>query len=201
MTDHTDILNTIHTLRAQLDSLEAKLSGRKVTAPSEPVADKPKRGASDALKAWNAYVDQVKADMLASGWVHPETGKPVTRKDAMQEASKRRATDPDAPKPKPKPTKDEAPPSDGEASGKPKRTLSDEQKAKMAEGRKASAERLKATLESSNLKPLTVKGRKYLMDPDTNGCYKVESGNQGAWAGVYDAKTKSIDTSVADPSA
>ena len=157
-------MNTIKGIRAMLDTLEAHVQGTKASVPMAPVAEKPKRQASDALKAWNAYVDKVKADMLASGWTHPETGKPVTRKDAMQEAKARRDTDPEGYKPQPKPQPAAKPtataavagpshpaaaaagagePTDSDA--KPKRKpMTEEHKAKLAAGRKAAAERKKA---------------------------------------------------------
>ena len=53
----------------------------------------PKKAVSEGVAAWNAVVAEVLEDMKASGWTHPETGKPVTRKDAMAEASKRKAAD------------------------------------------------------------------------------------------------------------
>lgn len=218
MTDTTDILNTIHTLRAQLDALEARLGG----PPKEAAAPKPKRAASEGQQAWIAFIKEVQADMQASGWTHPETGKPVSYKDAMQEASKRRAADPNAPKPKPKPVKPkEDAPSDGEPAAKPKRVLSDEQKAKMAAGRKAAAERRKAekaAAEASGLKVeippipdqedegedslerLPLKGRQYLRDTKTNGCWlRTADGAKGDWAGVYDPKTRTIDTTADEP--
>jgi hypothetical protein len=226
---HIDILNTIQALRAQLETLESQLSGGKVVSvPKVPATEKPKRVASDALKAWNAYVDVVKADMLATQWTHPETGKPATRKDAMQEAKRRRETDPDAYKPKPK----EAPKSDDEfdpkEKPKPKRTLTDEQKAKMAAGRKAAAERRKAEKEAAaiaskpaaekkvtfshpplppsdddeepnDLEPLTIKAKKFLWNAETRACYKREAdGTRGDWAGIYDPETKTLDTSVSE---
>ncbi len=219
MANNADILTTIQSLRVQLATLEAQLTGEKVAnVPMAQAAPKPKRVASDALKAWNAYVDQVKADMLASGWTHPETGKAVTRKDAMQEASRRRATDPTAPKPKPKPVKDAEPaPSDGEAKPKPKRTLSDEQKAKMAAGRKAAAERRKAEAAAqtaakqlpalpasedeaeaqSELQPINIKAKRYLWNPENGACYKRHNdGSKGDYVGVLEPDSKTIDDSV-----
>jgi hypothetical protein len=234
MANNSDILSTIQGLRAMLETLEAQVTGTKVVAvPKAPIAEKPKRQASDALKAWNAYVDKVKADMLASGWTHPETGKPVTRKDAMQEAKARRDTDPDAYKPKPKPVAAaKAAPTDGEVKAeKPKRVLTEEHKAKMAAGRKAAAERRKAEKEAEAasvteesppsprpapksvsfqpplpesddeaapvLLPLGFKGRKFLLNPETNGVYKRDAeGNKGEWAGLYDPLKKEIDASI-----
>jgi hypothetical protein len=43
------------------------------------------------VAAWNLFVGEVLEELKAEGWTHPETGKPVTRKDAMAEASKRKA--------------------------------------------------------------------------------------------------------------
>ena len=216
MTDHTETIKTIQALRAQLDTLEAQLRGVKpASKPSAAAVPKPKRVASDALKAWNAFVDEVKADMASSAWVHPETGKPVTRRDAMVEASKRRAADPNAPKPKPKPVKAEVEvDANGDAKPKPKRVLSDDQKAKMAAGRKAAAERRKAEKAAADLpplppsdddagdtlSPLNIKGRKFLYDPESNGCWKRNTdGSKGDWAGAYDPDTKTIDDSVEEP--
>lgn len=192
MTDHTNILNTIQSLRAQLDSLEAQLRGGNVPALIEQVA-KPKR----------VLTDEQKAKMAAGRKAAAERRK---AEKAAVDAAKVDA------------------PAEGEA--KPKRTLTEEQKAKMAAGRKAAAERRKAekaaadasqkpsgelkveippppaNLEESGLQPLNIKGRKYLWDPETNGCYaRNAEGAQGNWAGVYDPDTKTVDTSVADPNA
>ena len=218
-----------------LETLEAQVMGNKVAVPKAPAAEKPKRQASDALKAWNAYVDKVKADMIATGWTHPETGKPATLKDAMQEAKARRDTDPDAYKPKPKPVaKAAAPAAPAEETEvkaeKPKRVLTDEHKAAMAAGRKAAAERRKAEKEAASalteeeappcprpgtktvsfptlpesdaddappLLPLNLKGKKFLLNPDTNGCYsRGAKGEKGEWAGLFDPVNKVIDSSV-----
>jgi hypothetical protein len=158
---NADIIHTIQGLRAMLETLETQLSGGKVSVSKAqaPAAEKPKREPSAAMKAWNAEIEKVKAEMLADGWTHPETGKPVTRKDAMQEASRRRAADPDAPKPKPKPkaAPKEDVPSDADLDTsekpKPKRTLSKEQLEKMAAGRKAAAERRKAEKAAAAVGP------------------------------------------------
>lgn len=233
MANNSEIMTTIQGLRAMLETLEAQVMGNKAVAvPKAPAAEKPKRQASDALKAWNAYVDKVKADMVATGWTHPETGKPVTRKDAMIEAKARRDTDPDAYKPKPKPVAaakaEKEVTADGEA--KPKRVLTEEHKAKMAAGRKAAAERRKAEKEaasateeippsprpapkslnialpplppsddedSSSLLPISIKGKKFLYNPDNNGCYKrMTDGNKGEWVGLLDPVNNTIDASV-----
>jgi hypothetical protein len=221
MTDTTDILNTIHTLRAQLDTLEARLKGKKaVLPPREEAAPKPKRAASEGQMAWIAFVKEVQADMQASGWTHPETGKAATYKDAMSEASKRRAADPNAPKPKPKPkAKDEA--SDGEDKPKkPRPPMTEEHKAKLLAGAAAARARKKAEKEAANalkidippvpediaedeepaLERLPLKGKQYLRDPATNGLWlRTAEGTKGDWAGVYDPKTRTINTEIEEP--
>lgn len=218
MTDNTDILTTIHTLRAQLDTLEARLTGKKAVAPlKEEPAPKAKRAASEGQLAWIAFIKEVQADMVSSGWTHPETGKPASYKDAMSEASKRRAADPNAPKPKPKPkpkAKEEA--SDGEAAEKPKRKpMTEEHKAKLLAGaaaararKKAEKEALKIEIppvpevddEDEHLERLPLKGKQYLRDPSTNGLWlRTADGAKGEWAGVYDPKTRTIDTTIEEP--
>lgn len=221
MSSNTEIIQAIQGLRAMLESLEARVSSgeKAATVSMAPAVVKPKREASPALIAWNTYVDQVKADMAASDWKHPETGKPVTRKDAMQEASLRKATDPTAPKPLPKPeAKPKAKPVEG-AEAKPRKPMSEESKAKMAATRKANAERKKAEAavassypplppsppseeeEGETLTPIAIKAKKYLLNPHTNGCWKRKTdGTKGDWAGVYkkvDGKD-TIDDSIGE---
>lgn len=122
---------------------------------------------------------------------------------------------------------DTKPTSDTDAKPKPKRTLTQEQKDKMAAGRKAAAERKKAekdaetvakpvaqeqpksvsTPESKSvptpqptLRPLPFKGKKYLWDPASNGLWIAEKdGSRGAWAGVLASDRKSIDATAPNP--
>ena len=150
MSSNTEIIQAIQGLRAMLESLEARVSSgeKAATVSMAPAAVKPKREASPALIAWNTYVDQVKADMASSGWKHPETGKPVTRKDAMQEASLRKASDPTAPKPLPKAEPKPKPKPVEGAEAKPRKPMTEEHKAKLSAGRKAAAERKKAEAEA-----------------------------------------------------
>jgi hypothetical protein len=51
----------------------------------------PKKEVSAGVAAWNVFVGEVLEELKKEGWTHPETGKAVTRKDAMAEASKRKA--------------------------------------------------------------------------------------------------------------
>ena len=119
----------------------------KVKKVKDPNA--PKKEVSEGVKAWNAVVAEVLEDMKASGWTHPETGKSVTRKDAMTEASKRKsAEDPEyaakaeARKQKRNSDASEHKEAAEEASkeakaDKPKKVLSPEHLAKLKEGREA----------------------------------------------------------------
>jgi hypothetical protein len=67
---------------------------KKVKKEKDP--DAPKKEVSEGVRLWNEEVAEVLEEMKASGWTHPETGKPVSRKDAMAEASKRKgANDPE----------------------------------------------------------------------------------------------------------
>jgi hypothetical protein len=125
----------------------------------------------------------------------------------------------EAPPPKPKPVAA----SDIEASAaedvvpvpKPKRVLSYEQKAKMAAGRKAAAEKRKAGSEAppteppatalpsqpveKKLRPLPYKGKKLLWDTETNGTWLSEKdGSKGVWFGRYNKETKTVDQSASE---
>jgi hypothetical protein len=129
------------------------------------------------------------------------------------------------PPPKPKGEMEEKVKSESEEKPKPKRTLSDEQKAKMAAGRKTAAERKKAEKEAAqhqdeeaeeapapapapkakptvkatpSLRPLPLKGKRYLWDSESNGLWMMEADkSKGAWAGIL-TKEKTIDTSAKD---
>jgi hypothetical protein len=162
MSSNTEIIQAIQGLRAMLESLEARVSSvtaapKVSTAPATEqtkTEPKQKREASEAVKAWNGYVAKVKEDMISSGWKHPETGKPANHTDAMKEASKRRPTDPDAPKPaeaKPKPKAKPSHPAtaDGEAKPKQRKPMTEEAKASAAAKRKATLERKKAEAEAA----------------------------------------------------
>jgi hypothetical protein len=191
---NSDFLTIIQGLRAQLDTLEAMVVGGKVAKmPSASALPKPKREATEAQKAWTAEIRNALDEMLAAGWKHPETGAEPKWGDAMKEASKRRG----GPKPK-------AVESDSEPEVKPKRApLTEEQKAKMAEGRKKAAEKRKAEKEAaaaeedSTLVKKSVKGKKLLVDPETGACYKrIGESEKGEYLGVL--KDGVIDTTVAE---
>ena len=48
---------------------------------------KPRKEISAGLQAWTKLIAETHEKMKASGWTHPETGKPASRKDAMAAAS------------------------------------------------------------------------------------------------------------------
>ena len=58
---------------------------------AKPSVVKPKKEVSAGVAAWNELVTETWEEMKAEAWSHPETGKPASRKDAMAEASKRKA--------------------------------------------------------------------------------------------------------------
>jgi hypothetical protein len=64
-------------------------AAKRQSKPKSP--DSPKKEVSEGVAAWNLFVGEVLEEMKSSDWTHPETGKPATRKDAMAEASKRKA--------------------------------------------------------------------------------------------------------------
>jgi hypothetical protein len=109
---------------------------------------------------------------------------------------------------------------DGVPVAKPKRVMTEEQKAKMAAGRKAAAERKKADAApvpapapapapvpapvpvEKKLRPFPYKGKKLLWDTETNGTWlKNEDGSKGDWFGLLSEDRKSVDIKAANPDA
>ena len=187
--------------------------------------DSPKKEVSEGVAAWNLFVGEVLEEMKSSDWTHPETGKPATRKDAMAEASKRKAEGnadyaaasaarrakreeflakkngsseaPSEAPPQEKPTKKEASP-EAKAAAKAKR-----------EAKKAAsvpAPVVVAPPPPPSEEPeeewirKTISGKKHLWNPSNNHLYRCEpDGSQGEWAGLYNPKTGKIDDSVEEP--
>ena len=165
---NTEFLSIIQGLRAQLDLLEAQVTGGHVVAV--PSALKPKKVLSPEHLAKMAAGRKAAAERRL---VDKAAGE---AEEASSDAE----------------TKLEA-----EAKPKPKRTLTDEQKAKMAAGRKAATELRKAAEESGALIPKSVKGKKILWNKVTDACYKrIGESEQGDYLGVL--KDGSIDSSVAE---
>ena len=175
-----------------------------------------------SLKEENAELDSWAAETILarfSGWTVPEQSKMAAagisfaKKNKGSEAAVEAAAEPAA------------------VSEKPKRVISDEQKAKMKAGRERAAAAKKAAASGSapvaeapaavaapvsapaavaeaeaeewkSIKLKTGSGfQLYLWNPANNHCYNRESdGGQGEWAGVFNPKTKTIDSSVPEPS-
>ena len=188
--------------------------------------DSPKKEVSEGVAAWNLFVGEVLEEMKSSDWAHPETGKPATRKDAMAEASKRKAEGnadyaaasaarrakreeflakkkspsevPVEAAPQEKPTKKEASP-EAKAAAKAKR-----------EAKKAASVSVPAPVVAAPPPPpeepeeewirKTISSKKHLWNPSNNHLYRCEpDGSQGEWAGLYNPKTGKIDDSVEEP--
>jgi len=217
------------TVAELLQILQERVSQPQTAAKPKSKAkkspDSPKKEVSEGVAAWNLFVGEVLEEMKSSDWTHPETGKPATRKDAMAEASKRKAegnadyaaasaarrakreeflakkngpseAPPEAP-PQEKPTKKETSP-EAKAAAKAKR-----------EAKKAAsvpAPVVVAPPPPPSEEPeeewirKTISGKKHLWNPSNNHLYRCEpDGSQGEWAGLYNPKTGKIDDSVEEP--
>ena len=202
--------------------LQQLLQGLSVSQPQSPKKAKkdpsaPKKEVSAGVAAWNAYVTEVKEELGC------------TRKEAMAEASKRRAAgdaEYAAASEARRAKRDEqlakkagsVPPSPEKPAAaspeKPKKVLSPEHLAKMQaaakasrlkreEAKKAAAPAPKAPepeAEAEEWIRKSISGKKHLWNPSNNHCYRCEAdGSQGEWAGLYDPKTGKIDDSVEEP--
>ena len=96
MSSTKDLLALMEKMAHKMAKLEKKLKKSKSKHSSDSDSDsdhkakKAKRAVSDGVKAWNAEVKAVLAEMQEDGWEHPDSGKPATYKDALAEASRRR---------------------------------------------------------------------------------------------------------------
>lgn len=100
----TEILATIQNLENQLALLKkmltpsvekavpAKKAKKSIPTDSEVPLIKEKKIMSEGVRLWNVLIAETLEQMKASGWTHPETGKPATRKDAMAVASTNKKT-------------------------------------------------------------------------------------------------------------
>ena len=178
-----------------------------------------------SLKEENAELDSWAAETILarfSGWTVPEQSKMAAA--GISFAKKNKGSEAAA-------SESEAAAEPAAVSEKPKRVISDEQKAKMKAGRERAAAAKKAAAAGSapvaeapaavaapvsapatvaeaeaeewkSIKLKTGSGfQLYLWNPANNHCYNRESdGGQGEWAGVFNPKTKTIDSSVPEPS-
>ena len=206
---------TVAELQQLLQSLSVAQPQVSKKAKKDPSA--PKKEVSAGVAAWNAYVTEVKEELGCS------------RKEAMAEASKRRAAgdaEYAAASEARRAKRDEqlakkagsVPPSPEKPAAaspeKPKKVLSPEHLAKMQaaakasrlkreEAKKAAAPAPKAPepeAEAEEWIRKSISGKKHLWNPSNNHCYRCEAdGSQGEWAGLYDPKTGKIDDSVEEP--
>lgn len=225
---------------AELAMIREMLSSAPPSTPStkEKKVRKP-RDPDAAPNPWIVFTGRVRDILKAAGLPagkecqqfasHLKTTHPNAYSMTDEEIEAARS-DWNAPEAKPKPSAASATPAAPAATtadddvpvAKPKRVLSEEQKAKMAAGRKAAAEKKKAAAaqpvtESSEpphkplaapapaekkLRPFPYKGKKLLWDTETNGTWlKNEDGSQGAWFGLLSSDRKTVDTAAANPEA
>jgi len=99
----TEILATIQNLESQLALLKKMLTpsvekavpakkAKKSTPTESEIPTKEKKIMSEGVRLWNVLIAETLEQMKASGWTHPETGKPASRKDAMAVASTNKKT-------------------------------------------------------------------------------------------------------------
>jgi len=99
----TEILATIQNLENQLALLKSMLTpstekavpakkAKKSTPTESEIPTKEKKPMSEGVRLWNILIADTLEQMKTSGWTHPETGKPATRKDAMAVASTNKKT-------------------------------------------------------------------------------------------------------------
>ena len=247
--DIQSITKSISTMEAQLGELRkivTMMGGQAAPAVTEKVKKERKPRSADAKpNPWIDFTKSVRAALVAGGVEKLGAECQQFCKTLKSEQADYASWTPDAVQARwrtwEKPAKAPTPPaSDTEApaaaaapSEKPKRVLTDEQKAKMKAGREAAKARKaaesgsasaseapaaaaaeaaasdgeastsskkrgrpkgsknKAPATTEEYKPLTLGGKKYLLSGD-RAYDRTEEGTAGAYAGVYDKKTKSI---------
>ena len=158
-TMNTDAMMT--KIMEELAAIRAIVADNKVTAPTKERKPRKPRDPDAPPNPWIVFTGKVRTALKTAG-------KPAG-KECQQFASFLKTEFPDdaynmddseilaahadwtPPPPKPKEDGDAKPAAADDAKPKPKRTLSDEQKAKMAAGRKAAAERRKAETAASHI--------------------------------------------------
>jgi hypothetical protein len=216
------ILATIQSLESQLALLKSMVQGsaappkvevskpkaKKVKDEEAPKEQKEKKPMSEGVRLWNVLIAETLEQMKASGWTHPETGKPATRKDAMAAASaSKKSAPPSPPKASSVVSADESGAESDGSKGKkgPKKGShwSAETKAAAAAKRaakKASVAPLPASpmpeLESGSEEDEMVKtiisGKTYFINSRTNAAYR-----DGSYEGVFDGSK--INTEMSEP--
>ena len=184
--------------------------------------DAPKKEVSEGVRLWNILIAETLEEMKAAGWTHPETGKTASRKDAMTAASAHKkggksnaaaapASAPVAP-PSPQKAEESGAESDGSKGSKrgPAKGSHWSEKAKAAAKAKREATKLAKKAEGIPSLPPSpeesaaeddevmikkvLSGKTYFISPKTNAAYL-----DGEYKGIYDEKSKKINTEVAEP--
>jgi hypothetical protein len=216
------ILAMIQSLESQLALLKSMVQGsaappkvevskpkaKKVKDEEAPKEQKEKKPMSEGVRLWNVLIAETLEQMKASGWTHPETGKPATRKDAMAAASaSKKSAPPSPPKASSVASADESGAESDGSKGKkgPKKGShwSAETKAAAAAKRaakKASVAPLPASpmpeLESGSEEDEMVKtiisGKTFFINSRTNAAYR-----DGSYEGVFDGSK--INTEMSEP--
>jgi hypothetical protein len=251
--DIQSITKSISTMEAQLGELRkiVALMGGQAAAPVKEKKERKPRSADAKPNPWIDFTKSVRAALVAGGVEKLGAECQQFCKTLKDERADYASWTPEAVQTRwrtwEKPAKAPTPPaSDTEApaaaapSDKPKRVLTDEQKAKMKAGREAAKARKAAEAGSSSeapaadahvsdgegstgskkrgrpkgsknkapaaeataaasvpaptaeeYTPLKLGGKQYLLSGN-RAYHRTESGEAGAYAGVYDAKTKSI---------
>ena len=182
-----------------------KESATKEPATKEPAEPKEKKVMSEGVRLWNVLIKETLEEMKASGWTHPETGKPVSRKDAMAAASANKKTliTPKEEKAPSVASEECGAESEGSKKG-PKKGSHWSPEAKVAAAAKRAA---KKTLKKASSIPLPgsppseaedemvktiISGKTYFINSRTNAAFR-----DGSYEGLFDGSK--INTEVAEP--
>lgn len=182
-----------------------KESATKESATKESAEPKEKKVMSEGVRLWNVLITETLEKMKASGWTHPETGKPASRKDAMAAASANKKTliTPKEEKAPSVASEESGTESEGSKKG-PKKGSHWSPEAKVAAAAKRAA---KKTLKKASSIPLPgsppseaedemvktiISGKTYFINSRTNAAFR-----DGSYEGLFDGSK--INTEVAEP--
>jgi len=213
------ILATIQSLESQLAMLKSMVQG-SAAAPAPAVEAKPKKvkaseakaeepkekkPMSEGVRLWNVLIAETLEQMKASGWKHPESGKPATRKDAMAAASanKKAAAPPSPPKAGKASSVASAEESGAESDdskGKkgPKKGSHWSPETKAAAAAKRAAKKIavvplpESDSEEDEMVKVIITGHTYFINSKTNAAYR-----DGTYEGIFDGSK--INTEAAEP--
>ena len=208
----TEILATIQNLESQLALLKKMLTpsvekavpakkAKKSTPTESEIPTKEKKIMSEGVRLWNVLIAETLEQMKASGWTHPETGKPASRKDAMGVASTNKKTMPIKAE---KASASEESGTESESSKKgPKKGSHWSAEAKAAAAAKRAAKKaLKASTiplpasppsepEDEMVKTI-ISGKTYFINSRNNAAFR-----DGSYEGLFDGEK--INTEAAEP--